>query len=330
MSRFLALALTIIAIAPACQRETDLRVRVISYVENTEQKARSFTYSAAQGDQTHVVSGEVEDAFRYRAVLTEAGAEVAQYVVDDDSLAVKITDVTKFPTVTGTVAPENVAVANALKEGKWVVDPSGAPDIYRSTDVFNTGADHMHDAISVLRYVKASINEAVAVAQWSEDDLDPAYRPAEGALPPPDEDSGERRFDLVRVAIPRPNLAQSGISVPARASMFRKMAIYVRGNLVVKVVEEIDIENHKDFIEARRTNRKAMLELLETIKSGVGVEGVLIPRQMTVSFASIGKEVQVRQPPEAVTSSLQILQSEQEQEVEYEPPASEATPSPSP
>lgn len=307
MRRSILLFLVVVGLVglPACER-TNVTGLVQGFVSNTERLSREFVYKATEEDsESFEVVGKVEDAFRYQELVRQAGSDVGELVVDDDVLAVRVIDPSKVPGLASGFAPLPQIVVRALTAGQWVADPSGAPPLQSVFEAQRiVGADPSVDAINVLRYVRAAIDSAQDVHLWQDEDLLPAYLPSEDHFPKPK--AQERRYDLVRPGIPRPGRSLGALEELPKTGHFRKMAIYVRSNRVVRVMEEIDIEGHADFVQAKRENKTRMLELLDQVLAAQGLESVRT-RTMSVEFTGIGDEVLVRRPEGAINASLSGL-----------------------
>lgn len=289
---------------PACERQVGLEAEVLAFLVNTESSARSFDYQSQEGKREVRVRGAFEDAFRYRGIVEIGGAEVSEQVVDDDALAVRVIDATKIPALTEETAPTSAVILDSLRGGAWVVDPSGAPPLrIKQDEQVPTGRDAFLDAVTVVDYLRAAITQAAMVKEWQEEDLEPAYRPSEDTFPKPNVDAGVRRFDLVRVQIPRPTQELGTLEAEPNAAMFRRMAIYVRNGRITQVREEIDIDGHSFFVDARKQEKKLLVDYMEQIKSLSGSQRIT-QREMTIEFANFGEKFDVRQPGDALRASL--------------------------
>src|SRR4029078_980266 len=98
----------------------------------------------------------------------------------------------------------------ALRAGKWVVDPSGAPPLFRrttgSTTTAATGptaivADPFQDTREALQTVRGYLGESRAVKECSIDDIE--YRPQQDPWRSPAKSRGEVRYDFVRPVLPK-------------------------------------------------------------------------------------------------------------------------------
>lgn len=290
-------------LAAACAEEIKPRERVLAYIAETERLTRGFVYREHGEGLNAEVIGDIEDGFRYQAILKLDGDEVFEQIADDDVLAVRVIDAAKIPSLASGTAPTSQVITDVLTQGRWVVDPSGAPPILRtSTGPNDLGSDPVRNAVNVLRYVRIAIDAAQDVRQYRDEDLDPAYRPSEDRFPKPDDKAGERRFDLVRLPLPTGGIGGGFDQLP-QTPHFRKMAIYVRGTRIVRILEEIEVDGHADFEQARKKGRRRLLGLLKALEAAQGVEKVT-ERRMSVDFSSLGAKISIRQPSDALTASL--------------------------
>lgn len=309
MRRVFPLLLVGLLVAPACGEPFRPRERTLGFVTTTERLAKQYVYTEEAAGKKVAVSGRIEDALRYQQTLRLEGSDVLEEIVSDDTIAVRVMDAVKLPAfASGTVAAgEHPLVIETLRSGGWVLNPSGAPPLEGSkVGEGGPGADPLLDAVSVLRYVRNAIQQAANVKQYREDDLDPAYRPAYDPFPKPDDKAGIRRFDLIRTALPLPDQALGGgLAAFPKTSTFRKMAIYVKGEVIVRVLEDIDVDGHEDFVEARQKGRKRVLSLLGAIKSGQAQERIR-PRKMSVAFTFPGGKIAIRTPDDALTAGFNL------------------------
>lgn len=300
-TRTLLLIVLLAGLLSACQEEEQVRDEVLGYVRNTEKIDREFLYEAEQEGTTAQVRGKIEDSLRYQGTLSRDGQEVMEQVVDDDALAVRVINPALVPSLAAGTAPTSRIILETLTTGQWVVDPSGAPPMRVTGGAAVTGSDPVQDAVNIFRYVRAAIGSAREVKKWREDDIDPAYRPSEETFPPADQKKGIKRFDLVRLPLQVAGLGAFD-QLPQTAH-FRKMAIYVKGDRIVKILEDIDIDGHAEFREARERGFQRLLDLMRAVKEAQGADRI-IPRKMSIEFESLGEEVSVRQPAGALAASL--------------------------
>lgn len=155
-------------------------------------------------------------------------------------------------TLINVVPPTVQLQLKALFERRWVVDPFGAPSlVVAASDRRVLGTDPFFDALTVFDYTRKAVDAAEEVVKYDKESLEPTYKPEDDPFPKPDKDAGVARYDLKEPPLPT-NAASSTGAVrqiqPPTAVHFRKMAIYVKGNRVIEIREEIDIQRKlKDF-----------------------------------------------------------------------------------
>lgn len=155
-------------------------------------------------------------------------------------------------TLINVVPPTVQPQLKALFERRWVLDPFGAPSlVVAASDRRVLGTDPFFDALTVFDYTRKAVDAAEEVVKYDKESLEPTYKPEDDPFPKPDKDAGVARYDLKEPPLPT-NAASSTGAVrqiqPPTAVHFRKMAIYVKGNRVVEIREEIDIQRKlKDF-----------------------------------------------------------------------------------
>jgi hypothetical protein len=143
---------------------------------------------------------------------------------------------------------------------------------------------------------------------YQSEDIDPAYKVYEDHFPKPQVKGGERRYDLVRPALPRfsgANAAGGGQSNSAQTQNFRKMAIYVKNGRIEKVFEEIDVVGHKDFVEAKKNHQQHLLDLEERILKGQ-TQNKIRQRKASIVFDKLGTSIKVRKPEGLIAALKEI------------------------
>jgi hypothetical protein len=293
---FLALGL----LAAGCAEARDERAKVADFLLNSESVSREFVYTVKDGNELVEVRGEIADSFRFRALVRLDGVEVAEVIIDDDALALRAINPAKIPQLASLGSSQ--IVSDTLNAGQWVVDPSGAPPLNLALSEKAQAQDVIQDAANALRYARVALGEAAQVKEWREEDLEPAFRPSEDRFPKP-RSATLRRYDLVRPAVPQPTQELGSLEAQPTTSMFRRMVIYVSGNRAVRVLEQIDIDGHPDFVEARKERKKRMLEFLDAIKRLQGTQQIN-EREMSLTLRSLGKSTEIRQPADALRASL--------------------------
>lgn len=306
----LVLALVVLGTGAGCGETVEPIDEVLEAIDRTERLSKEIDYAETTSSRTHDVLVRLEDAFRYEVEAAVDGRRLLHEVVRDDSLALRVTAPELFNPGDGT------PVGEMLAEGVWVQDPAGAPPIYivgreegereGRLGAPQVGRDPISDALNVFEYVRGAIQQSDGVSRFNPDS--PTYIPSEDpfrGFVEGDEEAGIERFDVARVPLPR--TPESG-QIPG-SEAFRKMAIYVRDGRVVRVLEEIDVEGHERFVDARRDGGPEFLfDLLEGVKEGRGDEEVR-PREMAVRFDRLGERVQVSEPGDVRVANLGDLVS---------------------
>ena len=345
--RRIALVLcAVVALTAACSEETTGTKEVRAAINATRLDPHRFSYAVLSPESSYQVQGLVEDDFRYKARLLTDSAPVLDEVVNDDAIAVRFAqpallgsfiddsqrDVAKLET-----GLNGVTVLDVLKAKRWVLDPSGAPSLTdASRTLRNQGKDPIFDALGVFDYVEQAMAESVDVNKWSADDLNPAYRATEDVFPQPSEESGVKRFDLRRPFLP-PVGSSTGSSADSflATKHFRKMAIYVKDNRIIRVMERVeltgkaaddfvgyvkqvlknvgfgkkDLEAFEDSLKGLNEKQRSDL-LLATVNEGLEAAGQppIVIRSMTFDLQDIGDEdIAATLPGETIEGSLGIL-----------------------
>lgn len=317
MKRLGAVLLAVCFIATGCN-EVDYPAIVRSRVNKAGNLVRSFSYQTVAKGQAYTVAGRVEDDLRYAMVLSFRGEPLVDYVVRDDSLSVRLRDAAFGGRLANTLG--DPVVDAALKEGRWVTDPSGAPGLIRT----NTGGtkdstgDPFQDARDVLDFVIETLASARDVRLFTLDDVE--YRSQLDPWQYPDKDRGEERFDFRRPFLPiseaRATTGQGGQSSVGPAQ-FRKMSVFVLKGRVDRVCSLIDIEGHEEFLALRERGLNSnpyLRDLLEEIRKGT--TPVPIERRYTVTEITYPPEINVEVPGDAITGKLEAFQSALKQGVE--------------
>lgn len=335
----------------ACGDRDDLRDEVLGYVSQSARSSARYVYVDERFDdpisdqrgRRIEVQGLREDDFRFKARVLFDDAEGFDEVVSDDALAMRFIEPNrlsafvnkeKLAEVDLETDREGVGVLDALRSRRWVTDDSAAPSLtVGERKLEEIGVDPVLDALTGLQYVEAAIREAAGVNEYSPDDLSPAYNNSEDTFPKPADGSSVTRYDLIRPPLP-PAVNRSGrdeSSLPGTRH-FRRMAIYVQDDRVIRVLEEIDLRGKKldDFIKYNRAALKAndvpeqvreqfeagveqrpddpqqevafgraVLSGLNMTLNGLGVDPILI-RSMSLEFRDLGGDVKVELPRDDV------------------------------
>jgi hypothetical protein len=256
----LGAAVGLLAIGPACAKKEQDKIDLQKLLQKSSHASGVFRYTdttpttpLAQGREVSV-RGLVEDDFRYKARLAVDGQDALDEIVADDALAVRFLDPSFIPRFTAKGGADAATLA-ALNAHYWVADPYGAPSIGDAAVTDNLiGVDPIVDALSVVDYVNDAIAQAQRVEKFNAERLD--YRPLEDPFPRPAPGSGVTRWDLVPKPMPRADAADTGQGNAslARISVFRQMAIYVKGGRVLQVREQIAakydlLDKFRNYIE---------------------------------------------------------------------------------
>lgn len=302
MRRAFALLLVGLISGSGCTDTLDPVEEVERAISRTERLPRDITYVDMTARGTVAVDARLEDAFRYRARVRVGERDLLEQVVHDDSLAAR----TRAPDVYN--PGQGTSLDSLFAEGVWVQDPAGAPPVYivgarqeEGRERRSLGVSPVSDALNVLEYVRTAIQEGGGVFRFDEDS--PFYLPSQDPFRgfiDADERAGIERFDVARV--PLPQNPEAG-EIPG-SEAFRKMAIYVKDGLVVRVLEEIDIEGHEEIVEAREEGGpEFLIDVLEAVQQRRGDETVR-PREMSVRFDALGTDLRIALPDDARTASL--------------------------
>jgi hypothetical protein len=269
--RNLVLALVLVAlVASGCSKKKDDRLKVVDFVDATTPHSFRLDYQVEERGVDVQVRGIVEDDFRYKLQLDLDGKTAAEQVVVDDAVALRFFDsslVTGYtdPAVRGQVKTDTdvpgASVFDALNAGRWVLDPAGAPSpILQSAalgDDIDTPRDPLFDARTALGYVRR-VAESSPFRRYDPETINPTYRKDEDPFPVPEEGSGVTRFDAVILPLPAPAQATSGNRVLPSELNFRKMAVYVKGGLVIAVREFIGVSPRQ--LDQLREYEEALIE----------------------------------------------------------------------
>lgn len=287
-------------------------------LDKTERQSRRFSYLEDLGQRSVEVRGAIEDDFRFESAVQENKLLLLEQVVRDDAVATRLSEpdaIGSFSTTLSGAPPETV---EALKSKKWVVDPVAAPSLLLAGNVqVVTGEDPVYDALTVFSYVRQVLRQQ-DVRKFDENSLE--YRPKEDPFPKPKESSDVDRYDFVPSRLPRSTDLVGGANqaVPAMQH-FRKMAVYVRNGVVIRVLENIDVlgrlddlrrnyDLNIDGVDPDRAVEVAVVGI-NKVRQGQGLDLIRV-RKMTFSVSDIGEDVQVALPEDnVVAGDLSFLKS---------------------
>jgi hypothetical protein len=317
MKRLGVIVMAACVLAAGCNRIDYPRI-LRSRLTGSGNLARSFTYSTVANGESYTVRGRVEDDLRYAMVLSYQGKAIVDYVVRDDSLSIRLRDLEFGKRLANTLG--DPVVDKALKEGRWVTDPSGAPPLIR-TDTGgskDSTGDPFQDARDVLDFVIEAMGPARDVRLFTLDDVE--YRSQLDPWEYPRKERGEERYDLRRPFLPlsasaaTSRGAQGGSVGPPQ---FRKMSVFVKKSRVDRVCSLIDIEGHEEFIALRQrglSSNPYLRDLLEQIRKGT--TPIPIEPRYIVADIRYPSDLSVGLPPNAMAGKLEVFQSAFKQGVE--------------
>ncbi len=270
--RTIGVVLVVCALASSCGSsggggDTGAVIRALT---ETARGGRSFRFEDATLDSKKRirVEGKVHDDLRYSGTVVLDGKPLYQAVVSDNSMAIRFLDRELTKPAIDVAQRADPITARALSEGRWVVDHTVAPPFAGSAaeteqepggDRPTTGLrrqdlvsdDPFTDGAQVLNYSERAVRTGFRVELFNPDDIeynaldDPWRADAEVEL----EDDGIRRYDLRQPPLPPPAERGRTQSLPT-LDHFRKMAIYVKGERVIRIREQIAIADRREFRRA--------------------------------------------------------------------------------
>ncbi len=304
MKRFVA-ALACVAALASCAPNDEANVELRRALERSELKPRTFEIETQAATEAYAVQGAVADDFRFKMTLSSGGRRLIEYMVVDDGLALRLLD----PSFGGRVANElgHPTVDAALREGRWVVDPAGAPALFqKSTGVGGARAvDPFRDSREALRLATNHMAEAREIKEFSLEDI--AYRPQYDPWRYPDSEGREVRYDLIRPPLPKNESQTLGGTTDDIVSLaqFRKTSAFVHKGAVRTLCSMVDIAGHEDVQLLRQRGAKSnpfLADLIRTVERG-DTAIPIVPREtvMTLRYPS---SVDIELPTDAVRGKL--------------------------
>lgn len=303
-------------------------------IERTLRESRAFVYEEVlTGGKRTTVAGLVEDDYRYQAELRVDEQPMHEEAGSDDALAMRALRPDAVPTLLGDAAsgaganpigatsPSEQAKLrtsiDALRQGKWVVDPVGAPSLVLSPDDRRkAGDDPVFDAMTLLTYTERAVDSALFAARFNPDAIDPVFKADEERMlnfPRPETGAETERWDLRPPPVPKPNsLSSTGAQLVPTVVNFRFMSIYIRNGLVVQVREVIDIQSKledliRDYKLPPNTTSAQAIEALNRVRTGQGAAEVIRPRRMVFDLKDLGGPNKVAMPGDAVQGTLAMV-----------------------
>lgn len=294
----------------SCGNQDEDSEELKRFVRRSELTPRTFEYKALGVNDAYEIRGEIADDLRYKMALSHGGRLVLQYVVHDDALAIRLAD----PSFGKKLANElgHPTVDAALRAGRWVVDPSGAPALYRR-DAGQRGVstgDPFRDSREAMRVIDLYTTESRGVREFSPEDLE--YRPQYDPWRYPNTQSDEVRYDLLRQPLPKSEAQQVGGTQgdAAQIAQFRKTSIFVQNERVQEVCSVVDIEGHEDIQRLRERGLDSnpflagLIRVIQRKETSVPIE----PRT-TVTTLTYSDQVDIALPGDAVRGKLESFLS---------------------
>lgn len=293
----LGLALMLLSAATvACGQERTAVRELNGYLNKLLTESREYVYIEVpeEGKNTSV---EVrwEDDLRFYEKLKVDEVDAAEIVVADDAMALRLIDPLKIPAFEaggGSVTGSQV-IGQELLSGRWVLDYQAAPPtnpILNDRGAIIVGRDPFLDGAYVFDYLKEALRTSSLVWRYNPEDLT-VYRKSEDPFPAPNENVGERRIDAFPAPLPGRSARGTDASV-ARTANFRRLAFYIRGEEIVKVLEKITVEDNPDIQRALRgRGAEHHLDILQQHREGRLPEPVRV-REVEIRITKRGDEVE--------------------------------------
>ena len=310
MKRLIALLSLAAVVLVSCSNTNQDAEELERFVARSELAPRAFDYRALGANDSFDVRGEIADDLRYKMLLSHDGRALLQYIVYDDALAVRLPDPAFGKKLANALG--HPTVDQALREGRWVVDPSGAPPLYRKQAGQKgvTTGDPFRDSREALRVIAEYTTESRGVKEFSPEDI--AYRPQYDPWRYPDAARSEVRYDLQRQPLPKSEAQTVGGQTgdAAQIAQFRKTSIFVRNNRVAEVCSVVDIEGHEDIVRLREKGAKSnpflagLLRVIENKETSVPIE-----ERTTITTVRYPDEVSIALPKDAVQGKLEAFLS---------------------
>ena len=325
LTRTAVAVFVVVGVLTACSdnKNNTTKDKVLRYIAATRAMARTFAYSDKPLTGTTLdLVGVVEDDYRFKVRFSINGAPVREEVAVDDALAVRFLDPT---TLGASVDPTGLRKAedkaakaeppekgvesipalpiDTLQSGRWVVDPVGAPSLAVRADERNQGEDPVLDALTVLDYTADIVRKAPGTPKFNIDSLSPTYKDKEDFFDKPERGADITRYDIPLTDFPKATITGGPRSefVP-EAKNFRKMAIFVKDERVIRIDEDIDIVSRiPDFKRAFEIDGEleptAAVSAINQVRLSRGQKDILRPRRMIATFPNLGAPTDVIELP---------------------------------
>lgn len=298
---------------------------VMAALNATLRTPRAFTYVDQDLAATTTVTGQVADDNRYQLLLSGQDGPVWQQVAVDDAIADYFPATAAVATYSGagsspalnvlktyasirsllppaiaqradavyaTKLPRAVAVPNslalaALRAGKWVLDPLGAPKAANpnAADADKQAlANPFFGAQTELARARDIIQatDFFKIKEYRAGDLAPTYKRTDDPFPAPG--PGVHRYDLKQPDLPTAGLnTATGVPAPPSEDVFRKLAIYIQDGRVIAV------RINEDVLD-RLNDVSQLYRIPLHLKKDVGVELEEAIGQVTIDLLQGAKD----------------------------------------
>lgn len=328
--RTLGIPICLVLFASACGTAGGagaLTREAINATDRTRDESRTYHYvdSTLDGKSRVEVDGRIQDDLRYSGTVTLNGKKLYEEVVTDDSVALRLLDPEATKPVVEAARRLDPTTADALAAGRWVIDHTVAPPLLaaaadpgdeseQTADKPGLGQgnlvgdDPFTDSAQLLNYADRALRTGLNVERFDPEDIDynvlddPWAKDGEVDL----EGKGIRRYDLRQPPLPPPAERGKRQSLPT-IQHFRKLVVYVEGERVTKIREQISIKDRREFRRAEQgRTAKFYLEMRDAALVG-GIRDELRERLMEYAVTKVGG-VTVKAPLDAENGFLtQVL-----------------------
>lgn len=294
-------------VATGCRADQDAR-DLRNRIQASADVPRTYMIRTASPDGAYEIDATLEDDLRYALELKSSdGQPLLDYVVRDDALAVRILDPAFAAKLANSLG--DPIVDKALRSGRWVVDPAGAPPVTEAFTpvVGETSGNPLQDARGLFQFVASAMAQAQQVKKFSLEDIE--YRSKYDPWRYPADTSGEVRYDMVRPVLPKSEAAGGATTGnDVGPASFRKLSVFVAKGRVDEVCEYVDILGHEDFVALRQRGLRSnpfLATLLQRIRTGDTAVPIK-PRYMvaTIDYSS---KATVDLPANALIGKLQTF-----------------------
>lgn len=290
VAAFFAALLAAVPVLSGCGSNTGAaKNAVLAAITRTLDSARTFTFVDHDLVNTTTVSGSIEDDQRYALLLATQGVPQWQMVARDDAVADFFSQRSAVDVYTGSgYGPEddvqtafqqvrpllpastNDTIAGmyatklprptvlgaslglaALRAGKWVIDPAGAPHGFGG--VADAGKQSMtnpfFEPMTLLQDLqqRVQMTNRLYIRLWQKNDLQPVFKATDDPFPAPM--AGEARYDLYEQPLPTNSFNTArGIPRAPTNDEFLKVAVYVRDGRVSAVRYNYDVLDRLDQV----------------------------------------------------------------------------------